>query len=93
MVTSAAAPIENPVKGRKSFLLKYKQFALNAINDLMLLGYSLRNATEKVNIPHIYLFLELEKGGWEGQSTGIQADCCSFQDQWGKLQDSSWMSQ
>jgi len=54
MVTSAAAPIENPVKGRKSFLLKYKQFALNAINDLMLLGYSLHNATEKMNTPLFY---------------------------------------
>ena len=54
MVTSVAAPIENPVKGRKSFLLKYKRDALNAMHDHMPLGYSLCNATEKVNIPHFY---------------------------------------
>ena len=45
---------DNPVKGRQSFLLKYKRGVLNSINDLMLLGYSLRKAAEEVNIPHGY---------------------------------------
>jgi hypothetical protein len=44
----------SPVKGRRSFSLKYKRLVLNAINDLMLLGYSLRKAAEEVNIPHGY---------------------------------------
>ena len=45
---------EVPVKGRWSFLLKYKRCVLNSINDLMLLGYTLRKAAEEVNIPHGY---------------------------------------
>ena len=45
---------EVPVKGRRSFSLKYKRCVLNSINDLMLLGYTLRKAAEEVNIPHGY---------------------------------------
>ena len=53
-VSYKAMLAEAPIKGRWSFLLKYKRCVLNAINDLMLLGYTLRKATEEVNIPHGY---------------------------------------
>ena len=53
-VSLEAVQADNPVKGRRSFSLMYKQEVLNSINDLMLLGYSLRNAAEEVNIPHGY---------------------------------------
>jgi hypothetical protein len=54
MVAAATTPIENPVNHKKSFLIKYKQQVLNTINDLMLLGHTLCNAIEKLNIPHSY---------------------------------------
>ena len=44
----------NLAKGRRSFSLKYKRGVLNSINDLMLQGYSLRNAAKKLSIPHGY---------------------------------------
>jgi hypothetical protein len=53
-VSLKAVQADNPVKGRRSFLLKYKRGVLNSINDLMLLGYSLRKAAEEVKIPHGY---------------------------------------
>jgi hypothetical protein len=45
---------DSPVKGRRSFSLKYKRGVLNSINDLMLQGYSLRRAAEELKIPHGY---------------------------------------
>ena len=53
-VSLEAVQADKPVKGRRSFSLKYKRGVLNSINDLMLLGYSLRKAAEEVNIPHGY---------------------------------------
>jgi len=55
MVTAVATPVENPVKGRKSFSIKYKRQVLSSSNELMLLGHTLRNAAEKLNVHHSYL--------------------------------------
>ena len=54
MLSSVATVDKKTLKGRRTFTLKYKRYALNAINDLMLLGYSLREAAECQNIPHYY---------------------------------------
>jgi hypothetical protein len=54
MVSSISLPFNKPVQVRRSFLIKYKRYAINAINDLMLSGYTLCPAAEELNIPHWY---------------------------------------
>jgi hypothetical protein len=46
-VSLVAVQADNPVKGRRSFLLKYKRGVLNSINNLMLLGYAYREQRRK----------------------------------------------
>jgi hypothetical protein len=54
MVSSISLPVEKPIQVRKSFSIKYKWHAINAINDLILSGYKLHAATRELNIPHWY---------------------------------------
>jgi hypothetical protein len=54
MVSSISLPLNKPVQVRRSFLIKYKWHAINAINDLMLSGYTLCTPTKELNIPHWY---------------------------------------
>ena len=54
MVSSISILFEKPVQIRKSYSVKFKRHAINAINDLMLRGYTLCAATKELNIPHLY---------------------------------------
>ncbi len=54
MVSSISILFEKPVQIRKSYSVKFKRHAINAINDLMLHGYTLCAATKELNIPHLY---------------------------------------
>ena len=54
MVSPISLPFKKPVQVRKSFSVKYKRHAINAINDLMLRRYTPCAATKELNIPHWY---------------------------------------
>jgi hypothetical protein len=54
MVSSISLHIEKPAQIQKSFSIKYKWYAINAINDLILSRCTLCTATKELNIPHWY---------------------------------------
>ena len=46
--------VEKQSQARRSFLIKYKRHAINAINVLMLRGPTVRTASKELNIPQWY---------------------------------------
>jgi hypothetical protein len=45
---------DKPVKAMKSYSIKYKHQVINAINDLILHGHTVRTASNKLRLPHWY---------------------------------------
>ena len=55
MVTTITIPCpDKAIKARKSYSMTFKRDALNAINELVLHGDSVRTTCDKVGIPHWY---------------------------------------
>jgi hypothetical protein len=46
--------VEKQAQTRRSFSMKYKRQALNAINDMMLDGHTIRSTSNALNLPHWY---------------------------------------
>ena len=54
MVSIATVLAEKQAQTRRSFSMKYKRQAINAINDMMLHGHTVRTASNALNLPHWY---------------------------------------
>ena len=54
MVSIATVLVEKQARTRRSFSMKYKRQAINAINDMMLHGHTIRTVSNALNLPHWY---------------------------------------
>ncbi len=54
MVSIATVLVEKQAQTRRSFSMKYKRQAINAINDMMLHGHTVRTVSNALNLPHWY---------------------------------------
>ncbi len=54
MVNIATVLLKKQALARRSFSMKYKRQAINAINDMMLHGHTVRTASNALNLPHWY---------------------------------------
>ena len=53
-MVSVTVLVEKQAQTRRSFSMKYKRQALNAINGMMLDGQTVRSASNALSLPHWY---------------------------------------
>ena len=53
-MVSVTVLVEKQAQTRRSFSMKYKRQALNAINGMMLDGHTVHSASNALNLPHWY---------------------------------------